>query len=345
MNAPMPTSQTMALDFSAEDWDRAVPFADGCWVIANRHCPALNRAVELNNRIFAFRLVEPDGSPVLLILGCADEKSIQAVQRLQVETGLDVKWVVGNGGAHHLFLELWYEAFPNARVLVPAKRIPFTRNGRRLQEKYADRWELMHGPKPAQLVEAFGDQLDVVIFDQLFSYSDETSAACYHGEACDHRSKRLDMGGFSLMKAMGKAMKDQSQPNDEVTFFHRATGLVVGGHNFQFVYAPKGFRPEPRHKLKAGGFPMNLMMKMMMPAGKFVSAMESMPCPIADPAVHAAEWEAVLEWDIRAWTTAHNPVTVVGPPLSGRELKAAIRASLARTGEDDPSGARLKIKR
>jgi hypothetical protein len=35
----------------------------------------------------------------------------------------------------------------------------------------------------------------------------------------------------------------------------------------------------------------------------------------------------------------------VGPDLGGGELKRAIRASLARTGEDDPSGVRLKWNR
>jgi hypothetical protein len=91
-----------------------------------------------------------------------------------------------------------------------------------------------------------------------------------------------------------------------------------------------------------GGFPINLMMKFMMPAGKFVSNLEGMPCPIADPAKHVEEWEMVLAWDMKAWTSAHNPPTVIGPPLSGEELKAAIRQSLARTGEDDPTGKRLK---
>lgn len=50
----------------------------------------------------------------------------------------------------------------------------------------------------------------------------------------------------------------------------------------------------------------------------------------------------VLDWDMRAWTTYHNPPTICGPDLSGPELKEAICASLARTGEDDPTGARLE---
>jgi hypothetical protein len=49
----------------------------------------------------------------------------------------------------------------------------------------------------------------------------------------------------------------------------------------------------------------------------------------------------VLAWDTRAWTTAHDPPTSCGPDTSGPQLKEAIRASLARSGEDDPTGARL----
>jgi hypothetical protein len=142
--------------------------------------------------------------------------------------------------------------------------------------------------------------------------------------------------------AMGKAMKDTSQPNDEVTLLHRASGLVIGGHNYQFSFTPKGYKAPANFKLKNGGFPVGLMFSMMMPKGKFVSNLEGMPGPIADSKIHADEWKLVLDWDMRAWTSAHNPPTVVGPDMSGDELKTTIRASLARSGEDDPSGARLK---
>jgi len=57
---------------------------------------------------------------------------------------------------------------------------------------------------------------------------------------------------------------------------------------------------------------------------------------------HYEEWQQVLDWDIKAWTTCHDPVAVCGPDFSGAEIKEAIRESLHRTGEDDPSGARLK---
>ena len=97
--------------------------------------------------------------------------------------------------------------------------------------------------------------------------------------------------------------------------------------------------------MKEGGFPMNVLMKLMMPRGSFRSMYEGMPGPIADSRKHHEEWEAVLAWDLKAWTTSHDPPTICGPGMSGDEIKAAIRASLHRSGEDDPTGARLKYNK
>jgi hypothetical protein len=318
-----------------------VKFFEGCWVIASRHNPGLLSSMELNNRVFVFELRGREGKGVLLVFGCGGPSTIAAVREIEKRSGTNVAWIVGNGGGHHLFLSLWYDAFPEARILVPAKRVPYTRNGQELQKRYAARWELMHGPRPKQLVDELGSEIDVVIFDQLFHYNDENVARIMASPK-DHRSPPASLSGFSLLMAMGKAMKDTSQPNDEVTLFHRASGLVVGGHNYQLAFTPKGHATPPKFKLKTGGFPMGVLMSMMMPKGKFVSMFEGQPGPIADSRVHADEWRMVLDWDIRAWTTAHNIPTVCGPDLSGLELKEAIVASLARTGEDDPTGARLK---
>jgi hypothetical protein len=329
------------LDFSAEDWDRPVKFFDKSWVIATKHNPALNKAMELNNRTFVFQLKDRQNQDVLLVFGCGGASTIAAVHEIEKETGKAVGWVVSNGGAHHLFLDLWYSAFPAARVLVPSKRIPFTRNGQALQEKYKDRWELMHGPKPAQLIEEFGNEIDAVIFDQLFQYRDQNAAEVLNSPQ-DHSSPPETLGGFPLLLKFGKLMKDTSQPNDEVFLFHKASGLVIAGHNYQFAYTPKGYTPPEKFVLKAGGFPMNFLMGMMMPKGKFVSWLEGNPGPIADSKIHLEEWEMVLSWDIRAWTSCHNPPAICGPDLNGEQIKEAVRQSLHRTGEDDPTGARLK---
>lgn len=329
------------IDFSAESWDQPTEFYEGCWVIANKHCPALNQSMEVNNRVFVFRLRDRAGQATLLVFGCGRAETIEAVKQIEQETGLSVSWVVSNGGGHHLFLDLWYQAFPQARIPIPAKRIPFTRNGQNLKEKYAARWELMHGTKPQQLIEEFGDQIDIVIFDQLFGYKDKISGELFEGGALDHSSKPTNYGGFKMMMKFGKMMGDTSQPNDEVTFFHRKSGLAIAGHNFQFSYMPKGYKVPKEFKMKTGPFPLNLMMKMMMKPGDFKSTLEGQPGPIADSAMHFAQWQAVLDWEIRAWTTAHDPPTICGPDLNGAEIKQAIRESLHRSGEDDPTGARL----
>jgi hypothetical protein len=296
--------------------------------------------MEVNNRTFVFRLKGRGGKDTLVCFGCGGPTCVEGARRLERETGLTIGWVIANGGGHHLFLELWYDAFPSARVLVPAKRIPYTANGKRLKEKYGARWELIEGPRPQQLVEEFGDEIDVVIFDQLFHFKDETSLAA--GVAADHRSESRNVGGFKLMKTMGAMMKDVEQPNDEVFLFHRASGLAIAGHNFQFMYQPKGYKAPPKFKMPMGGFPMSLMFSMMMPKGSFKSTLEGQPGPIADAEIHAAEWAAVLDWNIKAWTSAHDPPTVCGPNLPGDEIKRLVRESIHRSGEDDPTGARLK---
>ena len=120
-----------------------------------------------------------------------------------------------------------------------------------------------------------------------------------------------------MMMKFGKLMSDTSQPNDEVTLLHRASGLVVAGHNFPFSYVPKGYRAPDKFQIKVGPFPMNLLMKMMMKPGTFNSSLEGQPAPVADSKRHLEEWEAVLDWDIRAWTTAHDPPTICGPDMGG----------------------------
>jgi hypothetical protein len=328
------------LDFLGEDFDKAHKFFEGCWVIGNKHAAGLNRALEVNNRTFVFQLKDKSGADTLLAFGPGRQPVIDAVKTIESDTGLKLGWVIGNGGGHHMFLSLWYDAFPEARVLVPAKRVPDTRNGLELAERYKDRWELLEGPRCEVLAEEFGDQIDTAVFDQLFTYPDQEAAK--FGAAKDHSSEEVHLGGFKLMKFFGALTKNVSQPNDEVFLFHKASGLVIAGHNFQFIYKPKGYKAPTKHKLNGGGFPLSIMFNMMMPAGSFKSALEGQPGPIADPEVHASTWSAVLDWDIKAWTSCHDVPTVCGPDVDGDGIKELVRASLARSGEDDPTGGRLK---
>ena len=84
------------------------------------------------------------------------------------------------------------------------------------------------------------------------------------------------------------------------------------------------------------------MMKLMMKPGDFKSNLEGQPSPIADSKLLLEQWELILSWDIKAWTSAHNPVSNYGADLSRNEMKKTIRESLGRSGEDDPTVARLK---
>lgn len=40
------------IDFSNEDCGKSIKFYDGCWVVAEKHNPALNKTMELNDRTF-----------------------------------------------------------------------------------------------------------------------------------------------------------------------------------------------------------------------------------------------------------------------------------------------------
>jgi hypothetical protein len=93
--------------------------------------------------------------------------------------------------------------------------------------------------------------------------TDETSCEAFEGGALDHSSKPTPYGGLKMMMKFGSLMKDVSQPIDEVTFFHKKSGLVFGGHNYQFSYSPNGYKAPDKFKTKAGPFPLILMMKLM----------------------------------------------------------------------------------
>ena len=95
-------------------------------------------------------------------------------------------------------------------------------------------------------------------------------------------------------------MKDVSQPTDEVTFFHKKSGFVIGGHNYQFSYSPNGYKAPDKFKTKTGPFTLNLIMKLIMKPGDFKSNLEGQPSHIVDSKLHLEQWKLVLSWDIKA---------------------------------------------
>jgi len=342
----MPAHSRTVLDFSGENFNMEEPweFFDGCWVITHRHSAAGNGNLQLNNRTFIFRLHDARAkSEVLLVYGASAKVCVEGVQRLESRIGIPVRWIIGNGGQHHLFLELWYDAFPDARVVLPGLRIPHTKNGRRLADKYKERWELMYGPRPEQLIEAFGEQIDVLIFDQILGRDEEVqSAAITAPEDAAAIDKPLNNSGWKDLRNTAKLLSiAPTARSDEVAFFHRAAKLVIAGHNYQFSYTPRGYKPPPHLLLKQGRFPMSVLASFLLPKGAFDSNLLTQPAPLHDPAEHVRQWETVLAWPFEAWTSFHDRPTICGPDENGAELKRLIRKSLARTGEDDPTGARL----
>ena len=56
---------------------------------------------------------------------------------------------------------------PTVTTTTAGARIPHTANGVNLKAAYPDRWETFDGGRPAFVAENFGDQIDIVNFDQV----------------------------------------------------------------------------------------------------------------------------------------------------------------------------------
>lgn len=67
----------------------------------------MNPAFQINNRTFVFRLKNKAHADTLVVFGIAGHDCIDACKELEESEGLKVGWIVGNGGAHHLFLRHW----------------------------------------------------------------------------------------------------------------------------------------------------------------------------------------------------------------------------------------------
>ena len=70
------------IEFLNEDQSKSVKFYDGCWVIAEKHNPALNKTMELNNRTFIFQLTNKEEKDSLLFYECVGKPTIEAVKKL-----------------------------------------------------------------------------------------------------------------------------------------------------------------------------------------------------------------------------------------------------------------------
>jgi hypothetical protein len=242
------------LDFSKEKLD-GIPrlVAPGLWLSGEAHCAGGIQNLKVNNRAFIFKLTLKEslagvskGKECLFVHGLGNAKTIEGVKNLEKETGLKVIALLCNGGGHHTFIKLWYDAFPNMKVWVCPTKVPSTENGKKLMKEYPDRWELVDNTTTPhhvhQLLHYFGSgddmQVDCVLFNQLFGYTDENSGACgmwQHPEV-----EPVLKGEMYPLTTLGPLMKDVSQPLDDVMFFHKKSKLLVTGHHFEFAYTPKG---------------------------------------------------------------------------------------------------------
>ena len=344
------------LDFSKEDLEGTpVPVADGVWVCGEDHHPAGTQNLKWNNRSFVFRLkLHKDlagvkkGNDVLFINGLGKQPTLEKVKLLSKETGLQVVALLCNGGDHHISIKLWYDAFPHMKVWVCPTRVPVTANGQRLMSEYPNRWELADNTTKKhhvyQLEEYFGDQVDCVLFNQLYGYDDKTGKEC--GSWCTPEEKGTLYGNLdAFQKLIFGLFQDFSCRDDEPVFFHKATRMIITGHHWEFTYAPPGYvKPEDR---KAVGWAFRLMDSMFVSPGRYVSGYVSGGDErIGDPKVHAEQWQEVMKWDF-AYGCGHHDVQGVCGPVENKEImqgdgglkghmQRVLESSGELTGEADP---------
>jgi hypothetical protein len=295
----VPDTAAQALHLDGETPGKAIQAADGIWIIATKHRPGFNRHMfEINNRTVVLRLRDQSlGRPVLLVANGSDPaQAVGEVRRIAVETGLPVKYVVSPGGGHHLTLDRWHEAFPEAHVLIPPTRIPRTENGRRLMQL------------PRVTVMDLNDPLP--------QFRGELEAVLFHGVVGGRDHKTPHEGGshsfFGFIRGMMKVMK-AVDPSDELWLFHRATGTVLAGENLAWMY--------PKADLARAPFMARQMLK---PDRVWIWDMAR---KVADKQVVDSCWRRILAWPARTLMTYHD---VPGHAFHGdgqAMLTEAVRAS------------------
>jgi hypothetical protein len=287
----------MDATLTGESFGRAAQVADGFWIIATRHRPGLSkRMFEINNRCLVFRLKEPAGGPVLLVANAVDAtQGIEEVRRLEQETGLRVRYVLSVGGGHHLHMDAWIDAFPEAKFLLPPVRVPRTRHGQELMKKPQVATMDLDDPLPQ-----FRGQLDAMIFHGLVGFPDHVTPAEGGSD-----------GMFAMIKTMASMMtRPPKDPVDELWLHHVATGTVIAGENLAWFYPAAEYQKLP------------FMGRQMLKPDK-VWLME-MARRVQDRTIVAAGWKKVLAWPMRTLMTYHDPPThaVTADPRAALEAAA-----------------------
>jgi hypothetical protein len=321
------------VDFSGESWEggMAAQLYEGVWSIGDHHTPALVAGLPIiNNRCFVFRLKDVEDGDFLLAIGVAGNNAIQGLQALARDMKLPVRFVLSQGANHHMFLERWYEEFPEARILIPGRKIPVSRNGRALQQKYPDRWEVYndaHLGIPALL--KYQDQLDFAIFDQFYGIRD-------HDFTSESHKCRVNIGPLEYGLKFTAAKRDQLM--DAIWTYHKASGICIYEHNVD-IWLTK----EQHSKLP---FPVIYMMA----PERFQSALPETFSWVQDPKIHYETWQKVLGWEITTLVDYHmDPGTCLQPQNNtnggASTCRQLIEQLIAKSGEDDPTGYNLWYNR
>jgi hypothetical protein len=283
--------------FDREVTGKAVEVAAGFWVVATRHHPGLSKQMmEINNRVLVFRLDDRDG-PVLMAVNQPDPSAIPEVQRLERETGLQVRYLVSPGSGHHLNIEPWHAAFPAADVWIEGQRIPRTAHGRKLVAMP----RVKTTADPDHPFPQFEGQLEAVQFRGIDGLHDSPTPA-------EGAKDNL----VWMLKAM-LAMTNISDPHDELWLCHVATGTVIGGENLGWMY--------PADKLRSEGF---MLRQMIQPDRVWLNTQAR---KVRDPALVAACWSRVLSWPCRTLITFHDSVGYAFQDDPGPKLRAAAVAA------------------
>ncbi len=271
----------MRANLEKEEFGKAAQVADGFWMIATRHRPGLSRRMfEINNRCLVFRLNDSDGQPILLVANAVDPaQSLGEVRRLEGETGLPVRYILSVGGGHHLHMDPWIDAFPEAKVLLPPVRVPRTRHGQILMKKAQVATMDLDDPLPQ-----FRGQLEAVVFHGLVGFPDHQTPAEGGSD-----------GILSMVKMMAMMMSGPSDPVDELWLHHVPTGMVIAGENLAWYYPADEYRKLPF-----------MGRKMLKPDKVWLMDMARRP---KDSTVVAACWKKVLAWSIQTLATYHDPPT------------------------------------
>jgi len=285
------------IDLGSEEKGKVVQVADGFWILATSHHPGGNPGMpEINNRAMIFRLKD-NGEDVLAVFNAVDPGQMGKVHDLEKETGLSVKYVVSVGGGHHLLMNDWHDAFPEAQLKLGPIRVPRTTNGKVLMAM--DRVSTMDLDDP---LPQFGDELELVLFRGLTAGKDLRSVL--EGAS----GGMLDQMAF--MKEMMLGMKD---PYDELWLFHKATGTLVGGENLGWMFTADEHKALP------------MMFRSLMKT-KEIYIMEKFRF-VGDATAVAACWSKILAWPAQTILSYHDTPGVGFTEGAHEALKTAVAAT------------------